>query len=50
MLTPTSTFNFLESYDTVVLFNLTVVWRSRSRRRFTYTHNIANKQTDRFTY
>ena len=45
MSSPTSTVNFLESYDTVVYFNLTVVWRSRSQRAW-LTHTTY-RQTDR---
>ena len=50
MLTLTSTLNFLDSYDTNIYINLTVYLGSRSRRRFTYSHYILNKQTDRHTY
>lgn len=39
--------NSLDSYDTIVYFNLTVCLGSRSRRSFTYTHYLLNKQTDR---
>ena len=42
--------NSLDSYDTIVYFNLTVCLGSRSRRSFTYTHITyqTNRQTDTF--
>jgi hypothetical protein len=46
MSSPTSTFNSLESYDTIVYFNLTVCLEVKVTEKF-YLHTLHIQQTDR---